>query len=167
MTNTSGDVELQQVGTKPVSRNPVAPTSEEGRGDPALTMMWSPEKISGNKRTLAERLATNEVAESSTEEDEPAEESDAEDEEEDSEVEEGDRGEEGDKMVEDTPTAEENQEGELGGTTAMLMVESAMEQATGGLQRNEGPATWSRRQEQVATETGGLDSALAHTCTYA
>ena len=34
--------------------NEAAQTSEEGRGDPPSTMLWSPDKISGSKRALEE-----------------------------------------------------------------------------------------------------------------
>lgn len=34
--------------------NEAAQTSEEGRGDPPSTMLWSPDKIGGSKRALEE-----------------------------------------------------------------------------------------------------------------
>ena len=61
---------------------------EEGRGDPTSTMLWSPEEICGNKRTLAERSETDDEADECavvhSEEEEAAE-----DEEEEVEAEEG------------------------------------------------------------------------------
>lgn len=163
MPNTGWTAEMQQIKENPETRYVVAPTPEEGRGDPTLTMLCSPGKNCGSKRTLAERTETDEVAEDNAEEDEMAKDSATEDEEaEDYEAEEVNKNEEGGKMADDTPMEEGNEEGDTGGITTIVLDGRAVDQAKGGLQSEEGSATWDRRQEQVATETGGLDSAPTH-----
>ena len=119
---------------------------EGGRGDPASTMLWSPEKICGSKRTLAERSATDDEAEASTEETSD-EEGDEYDESEDSEEEETD------------------DLGHLSNSVAMALDTDEGRLAIEGLQPAEGGYLGRQHQAKLrpevqgATKTGANDSA--------
>ena len=135
--------------SKEVTQNP-----EEGRGDPTLTMMWSPEKICGSKRTLAERSETDDESEDIAEED--GERYEAEDEATD------------DEAAEDVAAEEAVGEEHLMGTTAMALDVTEEEQTPDGSLRAESDLTKNHHHEELmatvqgVTESGALESTPLH-----
>ena len=142
---------IPQTGGVDLAKSAV-PSSEEGRGDPTSTMLWSPEKISRNKRTLTERAETDAASDTNSED---GSEEDA-GEETDSEEDEGldDQAEEELDNPEPATSAEE-----------MAMDGEGDEHTTEGRQSFEGGSAekWQQDEQMAeaseATETGALDSA--------
>ena len=88
-------------------------------------MLLSHEKICGSKRTLAERSETDGESEGSAEED-------------------GKKDEAVDEAAEEVAAEGADDEGNWGGTMEMVLARNEDEQATRGLQRDEGTSTRSR-----------------------
>ena len=142
---------IPQTGGVDLAKSAV-PSSEEGRGDPTSTMLWSPEKISRNKRTLTERAETDAASDTNSEdgsEEDAGEETDSEE----------------DEGLDDQAEEELDNPEPATSVEEMAMDGEGDEHTTEGRQSFEGGSAekWQQDEQMAeaseATETGALDSA--------